>query len=759
MRLARDGVSLSWPDGPALRSVVARVLYRVAGKARDLRLTRPDRAVSADGLRATWRRESAEEGIDAWIEVAGEGPGDVLLDALDVLAVEAGDGGVCDLGAPIARWTFYQNGWQSRTPTFARRPGESLYTEPGTPAYRRMHQPHHDPARGDDPSSEWVTVLGPPRPVSQGASWPRSLMLGYVTTARQLSELRLDLEGAGFGALVARCHLDGIVLRPGETIRSERLWVRAGPDPLALLEAWAARTGRVMRARVSPSPPAGWCASHASLGRSTARGVLGNLEAVDRYELGLDVVLIDDGYQAAIGDWLSPETVRFPRGVAVVAEAIRAAGHTPGVWIAPFGAAAGSALLAEHPDWVLRDERGEPVPGWVHDGKVSCCALDCTRPAVQGWLRETFRRMRSEWGVTFFRVDRLFAAALPGRRHDPTATRAQALRRGLEAIREGIGDDAFLLACGAPLGPCVGLVDGMRVGPDVDPNWEPMWSHDLSSPAAENALRNGVTRAAFHGRLWANDPGCLLVRQRGAELELVLNEMRTLSALVALQGGVTFDSDELLRIRPGRLKYLRQALPPAGVSARPLDLFEREMPRLFVLEVERPWGRWWVAGVVNWSDRTTGTALRLVDLGLPPGRYRVYHYWRRRYLGVIDDRIIISRHQPHETAVLLFKPVSEWPDLLTTTFHVGQGAIEVASVEWQVTVRGKGNGATGVLRVLLEKAGRQFGEVLLAMPGGWQAAGARVDGGKRPLARVAPGVVRLGLTLAGRAVVEVQFSR
>ncbi|MCK4316711.1 MAG: hypothetical protein KAX24_13165, partial [Anaerolineae bacterium] len=171
------------------------------------------------------------------------------------------------------------------------------------------------------------------------------------------------------------------------------------------------------------------------------------------------------------------------------------------------------------------------------------------------------------------------------------------------------------------------------------------------------------------------------------------------------------------------------------------------------------------------DDHTTETTVRLADLGLPPGHYHVYRYWRRRYLGVTDDTVTIRRHQPHETAVLLFKPVSDRPDLLTTTFHVCQGAVEVASLQaaslqvagLQVAssqvassqVAGEERGV--VVSVVLEKAGRQFGEVLFTVPEGWRVVEARVDGRKRPLVQVAPGVVSLGLTLEGQAEVKVHF--
>ncbi len=721
--------------GPEERTAIVRC--RVGGSAGTLRLTEPDRTITFRGLQATWRWQVEDDGYRMWVRVINRGRHTAYLDTVDVLV--ASTTGFC---AQFDRGVIYQNGWSSWSPTLARHLGESLYTDPGTPAYQAAHQPHWEPGDEGTISSEWVMVLtDPQRPDA------RALLAGFVTARDQLAEIRLR---ANTTELVARCYFDGALLAPGESISTETLILEVGEDPLRLLETWADKMGQEMKARLPERSVTGWCTWYYFYGENTAADVLENLAAIERHQLPLDVVLIDDGYQTAIGDWFSLDQDKFPTGMEPVARAVHDAGHRLGIWTAPFGAAADSRLFADHPDWFLRDEEGEPVVGWTHWG-TDCYALDCTHPEALAWLRETFERMRTEWGVDLFKIDFLFAAARPGRRHDQRATRAQALRRGLEAIREAIGEDAFLLGCGAPLGPSVGLVDGMRVGPDVDPNWRPIWRHDLSMPATENGLRNSIARAPFHGRLWANDPDCLLVRQRGEDLGMVLNEVRTLAALVALLGGVTMDSDHLVAIRPGRLKYLRQTLPPTGVSARPLDLFENEIPRLLLLPVEREWGRWWVAGVVNWGDRTTETTVSLDELGLPPGRYHVYHYWRRRYLGITDAAVTIHRHQPHETAVLLFKPVAARPDLLTTTFHVCQGAVEVQRCTWRAAKKS--------LRVELHKAGRQFGELLFVTSGGWRAVQARVEGAKRPLVQAGPGIVSVGLTLTEKAVVEVEFAR
>ncbi|MBC7249696.1 MAG: glycosyl hydrolase [Anaerolineae bacterium] len=752
---------------PVLRGATAAVSYRVvkslpqapslreANESRQLSLRGPgvsygigqaevELSRADEHLRLDWRLRP-HQGLDLWLEVTNIGDRPVRIDTLRVLDLSAADGALT-LGAPTRYWSVYQNGWQSWSPTFARHADNGTYVDPQNENYRIMHQPH---SSASGISSEWVTVIAPRPPLAQGMS----LLIGFITLADQLAEVRLELdEQLQFTYLRAICYADGVILPPGEHLFSERLTLTAGDDPLALLESYAARVGETMHARPADNSPTGWCTWYYFYGENTATDVLDNLQRIESQHLPLDYVLIDDGYQAAIGDWLHVDTDKFPQGMAALARQIRASGRRPGIWTAPFGVEAEAPLVTAHPDWLLRDEAGEPLIAWTHMGRGPIYALDLTHPQVQEWLADTFRIMRREWGYELFKIDFLFAAALPGRRHDPQTTRAQALRQGVSIIRQAIGEDAFLLGCGAPLGPCLGLVDGMRIGPDVAPNWKPFWQ-DLSMPAMENALRNVMTRSFVHNHWWINDPDCLLIRTRDDESDLKLNEMRTATTLIGLSGGAAFLSDNLVTLRPGRLKYLRQILPPLGQAARTLDLFEHEMPRLLMLPISRPWGQWVVVACINWEDHTVSTTLELDALGLPAGRYHAYHYWRRRYLGPVEGSLTIERHQPHETVLLLLKPVSDRPELLTSTFHIAQGAVEIASAHWQGTWE---EGCT--LTLQLEKAGQQYGQLLFAVPAGYRLLSARVNGRRRRVKRLAAGIVGMGFTLRDQAFVQWTFA-
>ncbi|MGD0806304.1 MAG: glycoside hydrolase family 36 protein [Anaerolineales bacterium] len=268
-----------------------------------------------------------------------------------------------------------------------------------------------------------------------------------------------------------------------------------------------------------------------------------------RARLPLRMIQLDDGYAADVGDWFD-RSPKFPSSMREISDRIRAVGFTPGMWLSPFIVRPGSRMQREHPQWLAGGVQGvmsNVKITWLRD----TLTLDVTRPEVTEYLRRLIRTAVKEWNFPFLKLDYLY---LPAARHvrffDPTVTRAQALRKALEIIRQEAGEKTYLLGCGCPLGSGIGIFDGMRIGPDVDPVWKPhvfhqMWAArgDPTVPAAANAVRNMLTRAPLHRRWWWNDPDCLLARD--TETHLTADERRTLATAIALSGGMVLLSDDL----------------------------------------------------------------------------------------------------------------------------------------------------------------------------------------------------------------------
>ncbi|HJS18614.1 MAG TPA: glycoside hydrolase family 36 protein, partial [Anaerolineales bacterium] len=201
---------------------------------------------------------------------------------------------------------------------------------------------------------------------------------------------------------------------------------------------------------------------------------------------------LDDGWQLAHGDW--DANLKFPSGMKSFADRISATGRTPGIWLAPFMVSQKSQLAKNHPDWLLRDEHGN----FVHAGVTwsgNHLGLDMSHPEVLEWLDGLIRKIRG-WGYGYLKLDFLYIGGLIGKRYQDIP-RELAYRNAMQMIRAAAGD-AYILACGAPILPSIGLCDGIRVGPDISPFWlnKPLavWLDNPNDTSTQNAIRTSIHR-------------------------------------------------------------------------------------------------------------------------------------------------------------------------------------------------------------------------------------------------------------------------
>ena len=402
------------------------------------------------------------------------------------------------------------------------------------------------PERADLP--DWTRGTHLSRPDGAGAVVAGDQFLltsegvaGFLDARRHLGTVEAELDG-----IAVRAMFDGVPLEPGAERALDPIWLADGDAGMRYSD-FASLWGLTAGARMNARAPLGWCSWYQYFADVTPADVRANLEAIAGR--GFEVVQIDDGYQRAIGDWRSLADA-WSEGLAPMVHEIRHAGLQAGIWTAPFLAAPDSELLTAHPDWTsIHEPTGYPSKAAYNPGNWGgwALALDTTRPEVLEHLRETFAALTAE-GFDYHKIDFCYAAALPASRYDATKTRAESLRLGLEAVREGIGDDAFLLGCGCPFGPAVGVVDAMRVSADVAPVWAPdnHWPGLAeAAPAAVNAIAASVLRAPMHRRLFINDPDCLLLRPTDTRLDA--GQRSFLAAVITGTGAFTLVSDDMRR--------------------------------------------------------------------------------------------------------------------------------------------------------------------------------------------------------------------
>lgn len=294
------------------------------------------------------------------------------------------------------------------------------------------------------------------------------------------------------------------------------------------------------------SPPTVWCSWYRYFEQVTAADVTENLSAIAAEDLPVDVVQIDDGWSLGLGEGLppSPGFGSLPHLV----DAIRATGRRAGLWLAPFVVGTQTTLAREHPDWLV----GPAGHNWGQD----LAGLDLTQPGVQELLHNALRRAVG-LGVSYLKLDFLYGGAVPGRRSaDVSGTTAY--RTGLQLVREVVGPDVYLVACGAPLLPSVGLVDAMRVSPDT--------FHEGGEDGSTGlrGLMPLAARAWQQGRWWVNDPDCLVARPSYRQREPWLDA-------VTSYGGLPSFSDRVAELDPWGADAVRGLLA-AGGRATPYPL-------------------------------------------------------------------------------------------------------------------------------------------------------------------------------------------
>jgi alpha-galactosidase len=493
---------------------------------------------------------AVEETAEGWSwSVANRGSSPLALDGVAL---------VWDAGPAGDDPRLVRNGYQSWSPCGVARLGvDEDPSRGGAPELvRALHHADAEVAPAGELRSELVTVLRrrPGDPL---------LCAGFLAGTEHDGTVRASLDD-GRVTLAAEAFLGGAVLDPAERRALHTVRLAEGDQAPELLVDWAAAAGEAGAARTSGVYMVGWCSWYQYFHGVTEAHVRANLARAADWPFA--VFQVDDGYQRAIGDWLLPND-RFPGGLDALADDIRRTTPYPGIWLAPFLAAHGSILLAEHPDWTATHASGRPLVGSVNPpwgGGV--LVLDTTRPEVLEHLETTAAALVA-MGYRYLKLDFTYAPAVPGRYADPSRTPAQRVWAGMQAIRRGAGDRTFLLGCGLPLGAGIGVVDGMRIGPDVAPWWEPRDAfpgYAEAAPSTLNAWRSTLVRSAFHRRLWLNDPDCVMLRS--ADTDLTPAAVRAWALAVGQSGGMAIMSDDLA-VLDGHARQLLSDVINLGLAA------------------------------------------------------------------------------------------------------------------------------------------------------------------------------------------------
>jgi len=389
---------------------------------------------------------------------------------------------------------------------------------------------------------------------------------------------------------------DGKVLEAGfapdrELLRREcyALALGVGEDPLGLLADYGGLLHPLGRHRCGPVTGwNSWDYYGASVSMDDIRAEMAAIKASSLADRVTHIV-VDMGWWTDWGENIPNR--RFPASFRAIAREIKEAGFVPGIWHAPLLASPWSRIGRHRQDLFLQD----PAGGAAMVGEQG--VLDWSHPEVLEGLQTLFSSLRKA-GFRYFKLDYIYPQAVrqPGQRYDATEGPLGIIRRGLRVIREAVGEDSYLLNCGAPPECALGIADASRVSSDIHTFWSHIWHNS----------REIACHLWEQGNLWNVDPDFAVVRcsrttndpfpqylYRRREWqdrndfwmagpEASFDELKVWLTVVHMTGGDVFFSDSMARLNPTGIAALEKLLPRVEESARPLDLFVSPFPRFWL---------------------------------------------------------------------------------------------------------------------------------------------------------------------------------
>ena len=541
----------------------------------------------------------------------------------------------------------------------------------------------------------------------------------------------------------------GYALAPGDQIGTEEALVGGFGDPHGAVEEWAAFCAERRGVSVWPKrPPVGWLSWYGYRLTQNAADTLRTAELIKNKLDGLDFeyIQLDLGYNKGNlpGDWFEAND-HFADGLPSLAKGISSRGFKLGVWCCPFIVAADSMFAKEHPEALLPMHPNDPQR-WYWEPHCEIFQLDPTHPEGEKFLRRIVAYFKS-MGVSYFkfdfcgrqgRVDKDFVLT------DRNKIKGVELYRlGLQIIMEMMEPDDYVYWCSNLLHFGLGFgatsMTACDIGNTGFSQAQKLEGRTENLDFFRQQATTTMSRYYMHRKLLLLNPDALNLAPP-ANIE----ECRLRTALVAMSGGQMFLGDRFDLAEEDRFDLIRQCVPPYGQAARPLDLFTHvypeSYPQVWHLHVDTGWDEREVVALFN-CDKEKEFTVTWQDLRLPADRlYHVWEFWRKRSLGKVRGAFSVAVPFPAVRLVALV-PERDHPWVLSTSFHVAQGGVELSHVRWE--------GKSRVLSGALRRPDGMRGELYLIAPDNYSCS----------LEEVAPNIYSLPLTGNGAALQwEVGFT-
>lgn len=513
-----------------------------------------------------------------------------------------------------------------------------------------------------------------------------ALVFGFLVPSLRCSATPIVLNDPETGKvrrMALSCNFAGYELQPGETIAAESGVLGEFFDPHEGLAAWTdlCVSRRNIKLR-HDRPPVGWLSWYGYRLTIDAEEInrIADFINTEYSGFGFEYMQIDLGYNKGNlpGEWFE-NNEHFPDGLAKFAEDMKKRGFTPGIWCGAFSVAETSRFYREHPDAVTR----YPEDGaWAWEPYCNIWYLDPTHPEAAKFIRKIMRFFKS-LGIHYFKIDfmnRLSRVDRFFKQYDKRKIRgAEVYRMGMMQLLDELEPDDYLYSCSNSLFHSVGMVSTS------------MTACDISNPGVKAKLAQGddgllkffrmqmtttMSRYYIHNKFLLLNPDSINI-----EPPTNLEEARFRTLFVGLSGGQVFLGDRF-DLNTSEIRALvKTVLPPYGKAAVPVDMFRKPYPdmrpeiyHLYTPERE-------IIGLFNF-DCEKNITLNWKEMKLS-GEFEVWEFYEEKYLGLANTNQDFEIKVPFPTSRLLaLTPKADYPQVISSSFHITQGAVELSKVCW-----------------------------------------------------------------------------
>lgn len=464
-----------------------------------------------------------------------------------------------------------------------------------------------------------------------------------------------------------RYQLEKKRLEKGSYLLESFLWVEE-MTPDIFLEYYASVLQEKYQITLPKNCPIGWSSwscVYDSVDEQMVRKEAKLLKKLVGEELKT-VIQIDDGWQTEMtfSASVSERKETFPSGMKNLKEYLDGMDCELGLWIAPTMMDDRCSNYKRLDSMNLRDKDGNVHASFGPDlalaGEVvgNVYPLDLEQGEVLQKLFHDFQRMKEEYGAVYFKLDFLIRSLLratPGNEDRITYQKSysiEAYQEAMSVIRKAVGEDSFLMACGAPIGESIGIFNAIRVSPDITWDQEAA-GHPGYWKLIEWNSQNIFMRSFYQGKVFYIDPDALVVRDKilmKDDFAPTFEEAKVWATSVALSGGTIMVNERLEELAEERIGILKRVLNGQRITARPVDYLE--YPLITQVYAKLDTNKILVA-VYNWEEVENTAQIDLLRLGIEA--CNVYDCWEEKELGEAKERFLITAQAPHSVRVLLFR--------------------------------------------------------------------------------------------------------